>query len=691
MSFPPTPPPSVPASRDNKVYVSFDDDVESKELEDLSPRSRSRIDKKLNILLNEHRLSLSKVNIDDSRDDFSSGSVEPEVPSNFKWHTLYEGSLLTPISGLAGTKKSTTGFRLKKTTCKRFFRLLIPENPYLTRDICGVEKAQQMYPRILWYDSVYAGEDPSVLPVGMLILSPGYYATHISMTAGNVSPTSLQIIFTGAKTEWGLGTSTSRPFLHLSSNTEAGRDRWLHCITEAVKVRDQSTLQRGFTVAKQQAIDAYTDGAKAGTLVGLRVVNERYGTESTPGKKEEKADSSTSIKKERRRRRRVESTDRERRKSNGKKSLRREADERERRKERERRREKRSRSRDRGKDPMNAIKIKEQTKDTMNAMKIKEQPKASVEKSNNGEVWKTIVPRGKFSTDLGTYGHPVGVSPNFGGKLFQVRSLQYAKRHKKQPSSWPMYDDVGILFHRSKNRINHIANRLIDLPHVSSELVSRCYKHDIPPILFLNFQMPHWTPTMLLGTQRDGDTTHAVIALRASQRILDFLDSHAPGNNHDVPKVSDIVSGNVPSHGSIFNFQKWCRDADRIQGVKGKFKCIPIVENMDVIGSGSSLLRSFNGKPFMVDKSGRFLRGVYKLQDVVVPYIEYDVDISLFKWMAIKGYQRFLPSVKSLHMRLGIVIEGRKEEELPEQVIAAFGLTCVDVLNPKYFSKLKTK
>ena len=56
-------------------------------------------------------------------------------------------------------------------------------------------------------------------------------------------------------------------------------------------------------------------------------------------------------------------------------------------------------------------------------------------------------------------------------------------------------------------------------------------------------------------------------------------------------------------------------------------------------------------------------------------YVEVDIDIHRFSYLARSGVHTLLPRIPEADVGIALVLEGRSEEELPEQVLGAVKLS----------------
>jgi len=104
--------------------------------------------------------------------------------------------------------------------------------------------------------------------------------------------------------------------------------------------------------------------------------------------------------------------------------------------------------------------------------------------------------------------------------------------------------------------------------------------------------------------------------------------------------------------------------------IKERMKLLPRVDNMKSLGLG--WVSSYNGKPALITKSG----SIYKGDD----YMEICMNTMRFAYLTKKGVHSLLGRIPDFQLHAAITIEGREDEELPEQVVAAVRITGLDLL-----------
>ena len=102
---------------------------------------------------------------------------------------------------------------------------------------------------------------------------------------------------------------------------------------------------------------------------------------------------------------------------------------------------------------------------------------------------------------------------------------------------------------------------------------------------------------------------------------------------------------------------------------RGRFKVIASVKNMDTLDL-PSFIQNYNAKPVLITKSGSIFTGEN--------YVEVDIRVHRFSYLARKGLNYLQGKFSQMIFDVGFVIEGRGEEELPEQILGAARLIRLD-------------
>ena len=318
------------------------------------------------------------------------------------------------------------------------------------------------------------------------------------------------------------------------------------------------------------------------------------------------------------------------------------------------------------------------------------------------------------------------------GESFQVRIGPNYKRTKAKSASAPsLYECVGVDILQAESKIDHIA-RCIKLPLPQERLVRRDLSSQrveqrrkaaaallaasaasqasvgagadgspvvdpqlaalmaeqpdgdfedefeyvagpddaaigVPPLWVVNFQIPAYPPPMpMWGKKEDGEGYSVVLYYALTEQAKDDL-------RHNATPAAKLLKA----------FVRDCGD----EKLHGRYKSIPKIMNPDDCEVGRtvrSLIQSYNAKPFLTGPwCHAFIKGP--------GYVEVDIDVHRFRFVARKGAHSFLESLKSMVIDIAFVVEGQDDSELPEQIQAATRLhfpSPQDARNIQHFLRL---
>ena len=107
--------------------------------------------------------------------------------------------------------------------------------------------------------------------------------------------------------------------------------------------------------------------------------------------------------------------------------------------------------------------------------------------------------------------------------------------------------------------------------------------------------------------------------------------------------------------------------------LKERLKLLSKVENLTDLGSAFGFAKQYNGKPALITKSGNISQGD--------DYLELGINSFRFAFLTKKGMRMALPRSAEMVLQAGITIEGRDDEELPEQMIAVAYIKNLDLMS----------
>jgi hypothetical protein len=236
---------------------------------------------------------------------------------------------------------------------------------------------------------------------------------------------------------------------------------------------------------------------------------------------------------------------------------------------------------------------------------------------------------------------------------FNVRSATFLEDKVKLPSDTSLLKVLAVDAFKSKRKISHIMNlmKFPDLPTVKRDDSDGGFY--LPQLIVVNFMIPLYSPSMLpLWKKEDGDSAHFVVYYQIDQDAYEGLKNE--------PNVAYRL------------LKEWLqvdpKSSDDYQN-RGRLKAIPEILNVDEVNLG--LMR-----PVVLANSAKpFLTGP-KFHDYIKTdnYLEVDVDIHRYAYAARNVLDGLLLEIPKMLFRFGLVVEGRSEDELPEQVLAGIAV-----------------
>jgi hypothetical protein len=207
----------------------------------------------------------------------------------------------------------------------------------------------------------------------------------------------------------------------------------------------------------------------------------------------------------------------------------------------------------------------------------------------------------------------------------------------------------------------------------------------LPPITMINFMVPGYEPEVSTGKD-NGEGWVIVVCARMSDDLAQDLVRW--GEEHYFPSVSNLSGATVNGEGEIIGgdgaviaLPRTSVDYSELSpairllsefihakpgtDLRQRFKCIARVMNLSYTGLGflvRQMIGQYNAKPFLARTSSTFY---YESQRIFAA----DIDVHLFGYPARKGLAHLRDSVQSVIYDIGFVIEGDKDDELPEQIL----------------------
>jgi len=239
-----------------------------------------------------------------------------------------------------------------------------------------------------------------------------------------------------------------------------------------------------------------------------------------------------------------------------------------------------------------------------------------------------------------------GTWSNGDGYSFNVRlGPNYKQTGIKAPSSGSLYEIFAFDGWSTRSKKINDISRFYDMP--TRPPVPG--KYDIPPVLIINILIPNYSPPMIGKTKTDGQGYSMVFfgELSKSSRELISTGTLSP---------------------ALRLFQNFVRGGK--SGPYGdRLKCIARILNTNEASKSygrvaKMLVSQYNGTPFLARDSTKF-------RYVPGKYLSIDLDAHLFGKVAKKGLAAIRDYMNKVVFDFGFVIEGRNDQENPEQILAS--------------------
>lgn len=178
------------------------------------------------------------------------------------------------------------------------------------------------------------------------------------------------------------------------------------------------------------------------------------------------------------------------------------------------------------------------------------------------------------------------------------------------------------------------------------------------PWLVLNVQLPSSQPS-LFGGATDGPGYSCVFCFALRE----------PVDADEASLMRRFTADEIEKGGTRF---------------RDRMKLVPSVANKEqavreVMKSSTerTLLNNYNGKPFLLAPQMRCYQGV--------EHLELDVDVHGYNYIGRKMLCSFFPRFKSMVLDGALIIQGNRQEELPERVVACLRMYRLDFSQARPF------
>ncbi|ETM53158.1 hypothetical protein L914_03360 [Phytophthora nicotianae] len=228
-------------------------------------------------------------------------------------------------------------------------------------------------------------------------------------------------------------------------------------------------------------------------------------------------------------------------------------------------------------------------------------------------------------------------------ETFTVRSSDYKKSRKKEPSKPALFEFIGADLVRTESKVDLISQR-VEFPP----------EHENSRLFIINAQLPSYGPSVWGDGSYDGPGYSLALYWKIPDEIAEELKN--------------------PTTTTLKLFKRFL-EAGGDTSLTDRFKVIAQVTNQDecgITGMAKKLLVSHNATPVLTRPQHR----IYHFKDGTTEIV---VDVHAFSYIARRGIHSLIDKTSRLVIDVAFVIQGETEEELPEQVLGCCRLDRVNV------------
>jgi hypothetical protein len=255
--------------------------------------------------------------------------------------------------------------------------------------------------------------------------------------------------------------------------------------------------------------------------------------------------------------------------------------------------------------------------------------------------------------------------------VFHIRSIGYKHSKAKEPSAPTLYECIGADLVKSTKLVTSMVasggvfEKILkgepsgDIPWPWLRYPKSQWSESlgIPRLLIINIQLPYSSPSLWAPQSADSDPGFSLISYYAVSPHL----------------VESLVAGGPPPP-AVKLLKRLIAEGKSVKD-ETALKTIGIVENTEEVGF-PDIVAGYNGKPVLVTKSSKL--SMYPSQEKC-EILEIEYDVRLWSILARKTLHSLRDKFKEARCQIGMVIEGRNDEELPEQLLGCVRIHYLDI------------
>jgi len=233
--------------------------------------------------------------------------------------------------------------------------------------------------------------------------------------------------------------------------------------------------------------------------------------------------------------------------------------------------------------------------------------------------------------------------------IFRVRARDYGNSGQKIPSAAAMFEPVSVDLVRGIRKLESVGK--LFTPCISEyKKFSKSGPEDLPELIILHGQFPLQPPSLWNTAANDQDPGCSLVVAFAPNRVTD-------------PAVA---------------LQLLRRAMQAPKAEDARFKLVGRVENLSELSGGiAEIIENFNNKPVLLTKSCTIIQHPGRIMEIIF-------DVRMWNFVARKSLSTVQDQLlKDAVLSLALLVEGRDNDELPEQVLGCVQLEFVDIAKAK--------
>lgn len=234
---------------------------------------------------------------------------------------------------------------------------------------------------------------------------------------------------------------------------------------------------------------------------------------------------------------------------------------------------------------------------------------------------------------------------------FKLRIGPNYKKYKKKNISGPaLYDLIALDIVNTDGAIMNV-DETFSVPHVKGMTDVNTGNEFVPPLLVVNIMIPRDPPAFRVDKENStkGDFCMAILYLGITEQTL-----------------NDLRSNSQNASPAVRLFSEWCKRGDNDPDFRTRLKMIVNIDGIEDLGI-PSFLKKYNGKPSLVKKHIGSL--THRTTRDGLRYSEININLRNWRYVSRKGVYSAIPFIARSKFSLGLTIEGRDDDELPEVLL----------------------